>query len=140
MQDFIIKHEDWQHDSWMNFLRNHYRGPLPPLTEKANSVNARIEHGRWLVDCPCGSAYVPSQAEPYLICIECANQDNDGKWIDIIFPANKEAIEATLLKRPIIVKRYRQTNSPMFAENRNWTPGETIDQLRQENLEHGLEI
>ena len=110
-------------------------GPLPDPTE-ANifgEVSARINHGRWLVDCPgCNSALVVDLTELVFMCVECGNSNNDGKWLKIILPKNRKAIEAELLKRPM------NGRNPAEAVNRNWEPGETVAMLRQENTDHDI--
>ena len=110
-------------------------GPLPDPTEAntTGKVAARINHGRWLVDCPgCNSALVVDLAQPVFMCVECANAANDGKWFAVTVPSNRKAIETELLKRPW------NGRNPAEAVNRNWEPGETVAALKQENTDHGI--
>ena len=80
-------------------------------------LSAYINHSRWLADCSedgCkGTEFVDSDW-PRFVCIGCGS----GVW-PVSFPKNRLAIEATLLLRP--------------KENRNWTPGESVADLRIEN-------
>ena len=99
----------------------------------------RLNHGRWLADCPtgCGGAEklhpdgnirVHSDVsygltrEGVFVCGSC------GVESSVSWPSRDqlEEIEAVVQVRPMI--------------NRNWTPGETIDALVSENIEHGLAV
>jgi len=92
------------------------------------SVQAEINHGRWIAHCACGGAEDVAPAEPVFYCLSCGNADNDGRVMKIEFPdpSDREAIEAELLKRPEM-------------ETRNWLPSETMDDLIAENRKHGLD-
>ena len=110
-------------------------GTLPDLTadNTAGTVAARINHGRWLVDCGgCNSALVVDLSHPGFMCVECGNAANEGKWFTVTVPSNRKAIETELLKRPM------NGRNPAEAVNRNWEPGETVATLRQENTDHGI--
>lgn len=50
---------------------------------------ARINHNRWVADCPCGSAQVVTPTDPRMACTECGLG-----WIRLIFPADPAAAEA----------------------------------------------
>jgi hypothetical protein len=52
---------------------------------------ARINHNRWVADCPCGSAQVVSPADPKFACTECGYG-----WAQLIFPDDVAAVEALL--------------------------------------------
>ena len=81
---------------------------------------AYVNHGRWVADCEaCRSALRVSPGDEFT-CLECGHHDADVFW-----PDDWADIDAVLALRPSIL-------------NRNWLPGETLDDLRAENLEHGL--
>ena len=133
----IVHHEDWQGASLEDFLRPYWvttqATPLPPLSEVSGEVQANVNHGRWIVDCPnegCGNAIVVSEREPYYICTDCGSQENGGRWYVVAFPPDKSDIEAVLLERPTI--------RPFDAETRNWSPCETVSTLRRENRQRGI--
>jgi hypothetical protein len=50
---------------------------------------ARIDAGRWVADCPCGSAQVVTPTDPRLACPECGTG-----WIPVVFPEDIAAAEA----------------------------------------------
>jgi hypothetical protein len=57
---------------------------------------ARINHGRWLADCTCGSAQVVTPADPRMWCVECGTG-----WWQLTFPADVVAVEESLSALPI---------------------------------------
>ena len=82
---------------------------------------ARVNHSRWLVDCPnCNSAEVMQVGAKTFSCRECKSV------YTVVWPGNVDEINAILGIRP-------------KAENRNWSPGETVEMLRLENVVHGIE-
>ena len=107
--------------------------PAPTADNVSGEVAARINHGRWRVDCPgCNSALVISLSDLVFMCVECANAGNEGKWFRVTIPANRKAIETELLKRPW------NGRNPAEAVNRNWEPGERGAVLTSENNSHGI--
>jgi ribosomal protein L37AE/L43A len=137
--DYIVQHQDLQPESYLTMVRGMYMrmgfGPLSDPTEDntVGQVAARINHGRWLVDCGgCNSALVVDLSQPVFMCVECGNATNEGKWFTVTVPTNRKAIEAELLKRPW------SGRNPAEAVNRNWSPGETVATLKQENTDHGI--
>ncbi len=97
---------------------------------------ARVNWGRWLADCPAVPCVHPVTGEraagaeyvaagfPFM-CQWCWNQDIDGRFREVEFPAEYDAIEAVLVAR-------------IEPESRNWTPGETVVDLQVENIAHGV--
>lgn len=124
-------------------------------------VLAYMNHGRWIVDCPkCGKngATLAEQDKfisPYscengeFICPNCytgmvvrdgttitgqvkfnitarmaaqARAKRNGEIYKVVFPKDKKKIEAVVKLRRL--------------DNQNWMPGETLEDLRQENIEH----
>jgi hypothetical protein len=139
MEDYIVQHNDLQPEPYLVMVQRMYMGMgfgtllEPTEANTSGEVAARINHGRWLVDCGgCNSALVVDLSEPAFMCVECGNAANDGKWLRVTVPANWEAIEAELLKRPW------NGRNPADAKNRNWEPGETVATLKQENIDHGI--
>ena len=100
---------------------------LPAWTEdrpKGGMIQARIEAWRWLMECPDCHDCLFAEPQWGFLCPNCANVANDGRYRPVVWPVDPAAIEAVLSVRPV--------------ENRNWTPGESLDDLRRENQEHGL--
>lgn len=84
------------------------------------AVHARVNHGRWVVDCPwCAGAQVASRTDRRFLCADCFNSTVQGRMVPVDWPAEHAEIEAELGRRP-------------HAENQNWLPGETVGDLRAE--------
>jgi ribosomal protein L37AE/L43A len=100
-----------------------------PKRKSRKQVMARIDHGRWVVDCAyprCNAAQVASETDPRFLCHVCFNAGEGGAWMPVVWPPqpDRNEIETLLLLRP-------------EPEQRNWWPHETIDVVRAENVEHG---
>src|SRR3546814_6130214 len=65
------------------------RLPDIPRTTQSEPLYARIDAGRWIAECPCGSAHVVSPTDPHMLCTVCLDS-----WHPLIFPADPEAAEA----------------------------------------------
>ncbi len=97
-----------------------------PDTE-TEPLKAFVNHGRWLVACPCGGAEYAFE-EGWMMCRSCFNGYMKHKIRRVEFPdpAFRANLETLLLNRPL--------------DNRNWTPGETLEQIAQENIAHAGEL
>ena len=91
----------------------------------AESVKARVNHGRWIVDCECRGAEFAFD-EGLFMCQSCYNAGHKHQYRRLVFPKNRKGIEMELIQRP--------------EPNRNWYPGESIAKLRAENEEHKAEL
>lgn len=91
----------------------------------APPVKARVNYGRWIVDCECGSASFAFD-EGIFMCKSCCNAGHKHQYRRLIFPRTRKAIEMILLQRP--------------EPNRNWYPGETLAKLKAENEIHKEEL
>lgn len=123
-------HEMWVQAQAVKIAQNGYGSNpqlIQPITEVAVDAKpaiARLNHSRWLADCPNGDrgAMLLNYDQPYM-CPYCCNVDIGGRWRPVEWPTNIQEIERCLEKR-------------MLPHTRNWEPGETIWQLRKENREH----
>lgn len=102
-------------------------------------VEARIDWGRWLVDCPCGGAALVTAEEPFTYCTNCGNGYVGGEALTVVFPPDRAEIEAELLLRPM----YEVVGAPptqaalmskpqVFGLERGWKPGETVKDLQEQ--------
>lgn len=64
-------------------------------------VAARIDFGRWVCDCECGGAEYVDPADPVFYCMSCGNTQYEGGLRPVVFPKNREEIEA-----PIVAGKY----------------------------------
>lgn len=101
--------------------------PLSAAKGMAENLAARVNHGRWIVQCDnCHGAQLASRTDRRFFCTDCLNSAQKGRWRYVNWPskADTAAIEEALAPRPIA--------------NRNWEPGETIDRLLTENVVYGV--
>lgn len=84
---------------------------------------ARVNHGRWVATCPwCDAKMLTSLEWGVAYCAECGARYGAGM---VEFPDEASEIERLLCRR---AKR----------ETQNWKPGETIEDLIADNVEHGV--
>jgi len=99
-------------------------GLKPEITDEGK-LTAEVNHGRWIVRCECGGAEKMFE-EGVFMCQACFNAAYKHKYRRAVFPKSRKQIENLLLKRPL--------------PNRNWSVGETIEDLKRENDEHKEEL
>lgn len=135
--DKILHHEDTQGMALADWLYAAVKRAGAMLrvttdTHRTQRVEAYVNYGQWVAECPSGDggAIQASRSEPFM-CPECWNALWGGQWLEVVYPPNKAAIEAVLLRRPKVRNEYR---------TRNWLPGETVAALNAENAAHGLEV
>lgn len=123
------------HKAWYT-LQAQARGHiLSNNVSKHEPVEARVDHGRWIVDCPlkvqkqpCNGAENVTGDEKVFLCLSCGNAQIDGEWIKVKFPpkGQREKFEKSLAVRP--------------EAFRNWFPGETAKKIAKENRKHGVVV
>jgi hypothetical protein len=87
-------------------------------------LDARIEHARFLVDCPnCNNAEFYFEDKLFL-CSLCGNSNIGGKVYKVKLPKERKEIETVLGKRAIV--------------NRHWKESETLKDLKTENTIMGV--
>lgn len=87
----------------------------------AGTVQARHNWNRWVADCgACTSALTVPPGTTEAFCWDC-----HAVIGPIVWPADPDGIEAILAMRP-------------DPNTRSWDPGETLEDLLQENAAHGL--
>ncbi len=85
---------------------------------------AFAEWGMWKACCPrpgCTNAMALESGQPFYACL---GPHSCGIEAPVIWPADPQAIETILGMRPLAI-------------NRNWSPGETLEDLLGENAAHG---
>ena len=89
-------------------------------------LEARIEYARFIVDCPnCNNAEFAFE-DGLFLCTTCKNSYIGNKVRKVKMPDKRKQIENVLSKRLI--------------QNRHWTSKETMEDLENENIAHGLEV
>ena len=88
--------------------------------------------GRWVADCPNTKCNNAEEVAGRTFVCGCQSSDACGHGepcrtiSKILWPEDVETINHVLSVRPV-------------PSNRNWTPGETLEDLRKENVENGLD-
>ena len=99
------------------------------------NVPVFYNRGRWVARCPLDDCHAAEQLELDQTVFECNCTDPGacghsphrcGEEGFASWPEHPEEIEAICAPRPL--------------ENQNWTPGEFLEDLRRENIDHGLEV
>jgi len=118
-------------------------------------VYARVNHGRWIADCPdCSNGAMlvnPEKLEPF-ICGNCfpgmvaktIKKVGEDKYVPVpddktIFRTAETVMGAGYAYEVVIPDNWSEifeTLRPRLLENMNWQPGETLDDLIEENIEH----
>ena len=102
---------------------------LPPDDAVEGEVPAYISAGRWVMDClVCVTGFLVDDEDLLFYCPGCGT---DGRWQRVVMPDDRLEIERLLLLRP-----GWQANAP----SRNWLVHETVEDLRSDNLAHGVEV
>ena len=95
-------------------------GFIQPRSDTApGSLPVIVNHGRWIVRCPCGGSQYACAIDRRFLCDRCCNTSAGGRWRRIEWPEDPRAIELAL--------------KPRLPEHQNWLPGETTVQLWAEN-------
>lgn len=98
-----------------------------PSKGKKPQVYAYLNHGRWLTRCPfCPSSQHASDTDHWFLCAMCGKEQQDKKLksLPVVWPDSRVEIENMLAVRDVI--------------NRNWLPGETVQDLFEENKKNGV--
>ncbi len=92
-----------------------------PISNKS-PLETRVNHGRWIVDCPNCNNVEFAFEDGLFFCSQCGKDESR----QVIMPNERKQIESILGKRLII--------------NRHWNPIETVEVLLTENIKHGIEV
>lgn len=110
-------------DDW--FRKVNRRQFNPSIFYLGMKAQARVNHNRWIVDCPfCNGAEALWPGQPWFLCAGCKNNDS-GLAIQVEIPDDVQGIERALMKR----NKY---------DKRNWEPGETVADLERQNNDKGV--
>ena len=115
----------YNYGEYINHYYRRYHGEDLPTNPEVGSpenlhqsVQARVNVGRWICDCPvCGSAILLDPDIEAIICPPCAYYG----WMRVEWPKEKAGIETELLKHP----GQHRLDSPI----REWKPGWTVADL-----------
>jgi hypothetical protein len=105
--------------------RVHRRVQPPDGYVIGQQTYARINHNRWVADCPCGSAQVVSPADCRMACTECGYG-----WVQLVFPEDVAAAEASVADELPHLRNWWHPNDPV-----HWgaPPSDAVDPLTEED-------
>lgn len=103
--------------------------PEPPAAKvlSTETLVAYVNHGRWIVRCPCGSAQLACRSDRRFWCVDCRNDWAQGKWVAVTWPTYEAGIETLLGRRS-------------DKTNRNWVPAEDLAAIEADNALHGVGV
>ena len=128
----IVTANHWFGSTWENWLKGQvtplamrFGVKVGPIDQGRPPQGLEVRQGTWLAVCACqGAEY--GWEEGYFVCLSCFNAGAGHRILRTAFPDERADIESILELRPL--------------PNRNWRPGETVEDLRRENAEHGLGV
>ena len=92
-------------------------------------ATAAIIKGKWVVRCPfCGSCEKKDHGA-WHVCRACLNAENEYLRVAVVWPTPFERAE---IERLLANRKWSWV--------RNWTPGESIDDLAAENIRFGMAV
>ena len=117
----------WQRYQWLTW--GNAPGLLPDPGSAQGEIHGSINYGRNMAECPLdGTAYVVNADEALFLCHHCANIWNRHQYARIVWPRDIESIRNVLARRPAV--------NIQHAPSRNWTPDESLADVKRHNREH----
>lgn len=110
------------------------------VSVEGEAVLAFINAGRWVARCKvCANVNYVSWKTKILYCCECGNGGGEAAY-PVQFPEDREAIEAELLKREVVLTRYARnkveaalnSQAVVAGLGRNWRQGISVEDLVRE--------
>ena len=116
------------------------RYPFTGKIAEKKTVNARVDFGRWMADCPdCNGCEYVDPDDPFFFCLSCGNVTLEGYARRVIFPKNMVEIEKELIRRPVndiiganAVDKAMKAKSIYRGLSRSWNPGESVADLKRQ--------
>ncbi len=106
-------------DRMVDKLTDGGRRILPFEIHDGASIDAYVNHGRWVADCACNGAELVAP-DQQMLCGSCGARNT----VKFPPPKTKGKLETVLGARD--------------PHSQNWSPDETVDELVAQNIEHGL--
>jgi len=132
---------DWiLHISAEKYQKNIIQFPFTGNIAEKKTVNARVDFGRWMADCPdCNGCEYVDPDDPFFFCLSCGNVMLEGYARKVIFPKNMTDIEAELIRRPVddriganAVNKAMRSKPIYPGLSRSWNPGESVADLKKQ--------
>lgn len=121
-------HTDRPDVSIIHFLVTEARRNGTPVPDTViGKIKAELYRGLWIVRCQgagCSGAVAVTSTNPVHMCPDCG-----FGWNEVLFPGNKDKIEAEVLKRPTVGRGLIYANWRPEARNGK---GESLAELRKQ--------
>ncbi len=120
---FLVRSEDQMREKFLAAIaKRASMGERIETHEVFAQKDAQINHGRWLIECECGSGVAVDPEFDNGYCFGCG-----AIHTSIAFPGadDLQEIQHSLLDRPKSI-------------NRNWVPSEPVSDLIDENVKRGV--
>jgi hypothetical protein len=122
------------------FHSNIIQFPFNGKIAEKKTVNARVDFGRWMADCPdCNGCEYVDPDDPFFFCLSCGNATLEGYARKVIFPKDIEKIESELMNRPVndiagsnVVERAKSAKLIYHGLSRSWNSGESVADLKRQ--------
>ncbi len=92
---------------------------LPFEIHDGGTIDAYVNHGRWVADCACNGAELVAPGQE-MVCGSCGARNT----VKFPSPKTRTDLDVVLSRR----EQFRQ----------NWYPYETVDELVAQNIENGI--
>ncbi len=100
------------------------------------AARARVNHGRWIADCPRRYCANAMRLEPGQATFHCGGAGGCLMVADIEWPADADSIWEALLERPVPTTRNWYPDGHVEAVRLNLPHGQTAADLRAEQREY----
>lgn len=107
------------------------------LTTRAR---ARVNHGRWIADCPRPHCANAIRLEPGQATFHCAGEGGCQMAASIEWPPDADEIWAVLLERPVPGTRNWYPDGHFEAVQLGLPHGQSVAELRDETRDHESEV
>ncbi len=133
-RDWVLK------QSSERFHKTMIRYPFTGKVAERKTINARVDFGRWMADCPdCNGCEYVDPGDPFFFCLSCGNATLEGYARKVIFPKDMAAIEKELMNRPVndmagsnVVERAKSAKLIYPGLSRSWNSGESVADLKRQ--------
>lgn len=103
------------------------------LTARAR---ARVNHGRWIADCPRRHCANAVKLDPRQPVFHCAGEGGCQMVAEVEWPADADGIWEVLLERPVPGTRNWYPDGHVEAVRLGIPHGQSVAELRTEHREH----
>ena len=101
-----------------------------------HTARARVNHGRWIADCPRRYCANAMKLEPRQPAFHCGGEGGCHMVTTVEWPHDADDIWQALLERPVPATRNWYPDGHVEAIRLGYPHGQTPDELRQETRDY----